>query len=639
MSNGFAIGKQLGNYQITRLLGEGGFAQVYLGEHIYLGTQAAIKVLSAQAGNDLDWFLKEARTIARLVHPNIVRVLEFGVEEGSLPYLVMDYAPNGTLRQRHAQGEQLPLSSIVSYAKQVAEALQYAHDQKLVHRDVKPENMLLGRNNEVLLGDFGIAMMAQTMLKSVQNVAGTVPYMAPEQLQGQSRRASDQYSLGVSVYEWLVGERPFRGSLTELISQQIAVPPPSLLAKRPTLPPAVEQVVMTALEKDPDRRFGNVRAFAQALEQASQLAMGTAEPASARMDSSGVSVPSFEKQPVASPPNNVAPTQLPPVSPAIQDKPAGSVVCSYREYANTVRSLAWLPDSRRIISVSGDKTLHVWDALTGNRLQSYQDAADAVYVVAASRDSAHFATAGSDGLVRVWDIAASRVLCTYRGHAGNSVNTLTWSPAQPLLASAASDGAVHVWDARTGQPLTIYRGHTASVNMLAWSPQELALPRGRGYHIVSAGDDTSVQTWEASTGKNVALYRGQPAKVRGVAWSPAIYVAPPQAGYTANAANNSSRVGCGREDGLVQMWDTVTDREVLSYRYQAPISVVAWSPDGRRFAYASENKMLEVWDTSTNMKLFTFSHTAPTRVMAWSPDGKYIASGGGDATIQVRVAP
>src|SRR5437764_6859536 len=143
------VGQQLGNYQLIRLLGEGGFAEVYLGEHIHLGTQAAIKVLHTQlTNNDVDKFRTEARTIAHLSHPHIVRVLEFGIE-GKTPFLVMDYAPNGTLRHRHPKSVALPLPLIVDYVKQVADALQYAHDEKLIHRDIKPENMLLGRRNEI----------------------------------------------------------------------------------------------------------------------------------------------------------------------------------------------------------------------------------------------------------------------------------------------------------------------------------------------------------------------------------------------------------------------------------------------------------------------------------------------------------
>src|SRR5438270_4538726 len=133
-------GQKLGNYRLIRLLGKGGFADVYLGEHIYLKTAAAIKVLHTQlTSEDMDGFLQEARTIAHLIHPHIVRVMDFGIE-GETPFLVMDFAPNGTLRQRHPRGTSLSLTTITTYIKQTAAALQHAHDEKLIHRDVKPEN-------------------------------------------------------------------------------------------------------------------------------------------------------------------------------------------------------------------------------------------------------------------------------------------------------------------------------------------------------------------------------------------------------------------------------------------------------------------------------------------------------------------
>src|SRR5579884_3849194 len=145
------MGQQLGNYYLTRLLGRGGFADVYLGEHTYLKTQSALKVLRIQLANDaLQDFLKEAQTIARLEHPHIVRVLEYGVE-GHTPFLVMNYAPNGTLRQRHPRGSRLSPEEVLPYVQQIASALDYAHQEKLIHRDIKPENILLGRANEVQL--------------------------------------------------------------------------------------------------------------------------------------------------------------------------------------------------------------------------------------------------------------------------------------------------------------------------------------------------------------------------------------------------------------------------------------------------------------------------------------------------------
>jgi len=173
------VGQQLGNYRLTRLLGRGGFADVYLGEHVHIDTLAAIKVLHAQlTSEDVEKFRTEARTLARLEHPHIVGLRDFGIQDNT-PFLVMDYAPNGSLRQRYSRGTILPLTTIILYVTQVAEALQFAHDEKLIHRDIKPENIFLGRRNEVVLGDFGIAVLSRTTRsQSIEEITGTVAYMA-----------------------------------------------------------------------------------------------------------------------------------------------------------------------------------------------------------------------------------------------------------------------------------------------------------------------------------------------------------------------------------------------------------------------------------------------------------------------------
>jgi serine/threonine protein kinase len=265
------IGQRLGNYRLTRLLGQGGFAEVYLGEHVFLGTTTAIKVLHTQvAAEDMVQFQQEARILASLKHPHIVNILDFGMEERT-PYLMMSYAPHGTLCTRHSKGTVLSVAMVVSYIEQVAQALQYAHERKIVHRDIKPENMLIGEQDEILLSDFGIALIAQSSrYQNTTDMVGTISYMAPEQIAGHPRAASDQYALGIVAYEWLCGIRPFRGSFTEIAAQHSVTPPPTLLQYLPTLPPEIEQVVMTALAKRPEDRFASVRAFANALEQASQ---------------------------------------------------------------------------------------------------------------------------------------------------------------------------------------------------------------------------------------------------------------------------------------------------------------------------------------------------------------------------------
>jgi serine/threonine protein kinase len=271
-------GELFGNYRLVRQVGHGGFADVYLGTHVYLQTQAAIKILQVQFANDaLEGFLSEARTVIQLEHPHIVRILECGVER-KLPFLVMNYAPGGSLRQRYRTGTRMPLERISQYIGQAASALHYAHERKLIHRDIKPENMLLSQNDALLLSDFGLVLHFQsTNAQTIQEMAGTVSYMAPEQLQGKPQPASDQYALGIVAYEWVSGERPFHGSFVEVASQHVLAPPPSLYGRVPGLSREIEQVIFTALAKNAADRFPSVQTFADALAKAIVPALSTRE--------------------------------------------------------------------------------------------------------------------------------------------------------------------------------------------------------------------------------------------------------------------------------------------------------------------------------------------------------------------------
>lgn len=184
---------------------------------------------------------------------------------------MMEYAPGGTLRKRHPKGERLPLAIVVEYVQQVAEALQYAHSERLIPRDVKPDNLLLGRHGEILLSDFGIALLAHSSSSQrTEDIVGTVSYMAPEQIQGHPCQASDQYALGVMVYEWLSGTCPFCGSFVEIAAQHCLAVPPLLDALCLSIPNAVALLVSRALAKCPAQRFPSVLIFARALERAAR---------------------------------------------------------------------------------------------------------------------------------------------------------------------------------------------------------------------------------------------------------------------------------------------------------------------------------------------------------------------------------
>ena len=606
------VGQQLGNYQLIRMLGEGGFAEVYLGEHIHLGTKAAIKVLHTQlTSDDVDKFRDEARTIANLIHPNIVRVLEFGIE-GKTPFLVMDYAPNGTLRQKHPKGVPLPLPTIVNYVKQVAEALQSAHEEKFIHRDVKPENMLLGRRGEVLLSDFGIALVAQSSrYQNTQDMAGTIAYMAPEQIGGKPRPASDQYALGVVVYEWLSGDRPFHGNFTEIAVQHTVTPPPPLREKVPTILPDVEQVVMVALAKEPKERFGSVQAFATALEQASQAHVATF-------------VKPIVLTPLVQEPRVVTPPSLPPTLPvtppspskqfAAASKPVGTAIYTYRGHSGSVRALVWSPDGKRIVSGSDDTTAQVWDAVTGSNFRTYRGHSNRVRGVAWSPDGKLIASGSDDKTVQVWDTATESHGGIYRGHS-KQVNSVAWSHDGTRIVSASYDKTVQVWDAATGKALWTYRGHSGSVWSVAWSPD--------GTRIASAGDDRTVRVWDTAIGNIIFIYRGHSANVNTLAWSP-----------------DGMRIASASGYATVLIWDASTSKTLFTYHNLSSfVWSVAWSPDGKRIASGDASGRVRVWDATTGNIIFIYKHAAPVYTVAWSPDGKYIASGGDDKTVQVWIAP
>jgi serine/threonine protein kinase len=657
-------GQQLGNYRLTRLLGHGGFADVYLGEHVYLKTQAAIKVLHTQLTQDtMGDFLAEAQTIARLAHPHIVRVLDFGVEN-SIPFLVMEYAPNGTLRQRHPRGTPLPLALIVSYVKQIAGALQHAHDQKLVHRDVKPENMLLGLKNEVLLSDFGIATIAQTSRSlHTQDISGTIAYMAPEQVQGKSRPASDQYSLGIITYEWLTGHCPFQGSFAEIASQHMFATPPSLRMLYPLISPDVEQVLMMALAKNPEARFARVEAFANALEQASQPSLST----------EAIANPVFSP-PSPTPPMMVAtpPTQLQAsVTPLDTGPTYIPALASYQPYAGVTPSPpsltppASLPEttinapmvdrSRRVISrrtvigglfglaaVAGGGTawyIFSYAHSTSNAATSTPTPTVAPrpttqptsapspqsttpftnrpfiyygpgeeYGVAWSPDGLSIASAGAAQLIQVWDASTGNLRLNMAG-ISTPVYSVAWSPDGSRIASAHDDGTIKIWDASNGTNLGTIKAHTANVNAIAWSPDST--------RIVSGGGDRKAKVWDVSTGGNLATYLGHAHFVNAVAWS-----------------RNGLYIVSGSGDYTAQVWDPNTGTNLYTYHgHSNQVLALAWSLDSARIASASDDTTVQVWNAMNGGNVLTYrGHADYVVALAWSPDGTSIVSGGGDHT-------
>ncbi len=274
MSN-LALGT-LGPYQLLSLLGAGGMAEVYRAHDPRLDREVAIKVLPVDLARQpgfLERFRREARNVARLDHPNILPIYDFGEQDGAT-YVVMPLIEGGTLRDRIVRQGICSLREAASIIYQLALALQEAHAHGLVHRDVKPANVLLGPGERVLLADFGIACAladeSETSLTQMGMGIGTAEYMSPEQARGEPvDHRADVYALGIVLFQALTGRVPFSSDdhfTTALM--QVHEAPPAPRSLNPTIPPAVEVLILKALEKDPARRFQSAAEFAQALTEA-----------------------------------------------------------------------------------------------------------------------------------------------------------------------------------------------------------------------------------------------------------------------------------------------------------------------------------------------------------------------------------
>ncbi len=263
-------GRTLGHHRLKQLLGRGGMAEVYLARDEHLFRDVAIKVVHSSRLDHVARFQREAEIIGPLAHDHILPVFEYGQQDG-WHYLVMPYAAHGTLADLLKQKGALSPEEAGALLEQIASALQLAHERGILHRDIKPSNILLRDPSYAYLADFGIAKSQdqKSGLTHVGTVVGTPEYMAPELLEEPASPSSDIYALGIVLYQMLTGRVPFEGKTAlSVLQKHVQEPPlrPSLI--NPALVPAVEQVILCAIEKDPGRRFRTPQALANAYHQA-----------------------------------------------------------------------------------------------------------------------------------------------------------------------------------------------------------------------------------------------------------------------------------------------------------------------------------------------------------------------------------
>ena len=608
-------GQLIGQYKILEILKQEQLADTFLGKGIEGKIPVMIKVPRPPLISELEKnFLTHAHVLMEMKHPHILRLRDVGLDNHN-PFLVTDYVSHVSLRQVFPAGSVQPLVTFLPYLKQIASALQYAHDRHILHGDIRLENVLLNKDDQILLADFTIEEIIQNRERLNYKHLESIAYTAPEMIQGKAGPASDQYSLAIVVYELLCGEVPFTKSYLEIASQHINTPPPPLREKVPGLSSSIEKIVMTALAKEPTKRFSNIPAFVYALEQAQnpQLRGATShktppppvvpQPMRPPIVAAPVVSPSaMPGQPMLNrqssvyspaPPAQVPPSAPPP--PPFEDSP----LAARRGNKNTI--------SRRVFAV-GLVGLAVTGGVGGWYLLSQRLAKPVPPSVLPNDIPPATQTTVNNGKVLI-----------FTGHLA-SVNALSWSPDGKLIASASDDTFVQVFDAISGKRKLIYTGHSKEVTAVSWSPN--------GKFIASGGQDGTVQVWDTTNGSRIFIYKGHSDRVNGVSWS-----------------RDSQQIVSGSEDKTVQVWNAAGGALSFNFRgHTAGVLCVGWQPNKTSVASGSWDGTLRDWATvqhgnhfDAGEQIFSYGGHGKFEIyaLAWSPDGNFIASAGADQTVQI----
>jgi serine/threonine protein kinase len=664
------IGSTLGNYRIVEKIGMGGMATVYKAFDPTTDRYVAVKVLPDRYSDDpkfLARFEREAKAIAGLEHMNILPVHAYGEQDGT-SYLVMRYLETGTLSDLLRQGSP-PLGETARLFGQIAGALDYAHQKGVIHRDVKPSNVLLDSQNNAYLTDFGIARMIEgsSDLTGTGMALGTPQYMSPEQCRGQKdlTAATDIYSLGVMLYQMVTGRLPFEAE-TPLATIQMhlfdPLPPPRTV--RADLPESVERVILKAMAKQPELRFESAAMLGQVLTDA--VAGAAPIPVDDGLaETIAIPDPTAPTTDVhASPPSLAAPrprrrwplfaglaavmvsvlgaglifglpllSSQPDVTEEQEEEQAQVIEGGesgaeptteavvrgepliLKGHTEGVTSLAWSPDGTQLASASQDNTIMVWDSASGDQIGSLGGGLEDVTSVDWSPDGTVLASGSSDTTVTLWDAATGEALQTLAGHGGD-VSDVAWSPDGTLLASSSHDETAIIWNS-AGEQLFLLQ-HDDVISTLVWSPDSSRLGTG--------GHDRLIRLWNTEFGTRHLLWEAYPflaarlVTVHDVAWSP-------DGALIASAGTNNT----------ITLWDAETgDLQQELEGHQDWVITLAWSPDGSRLASGSDDDTVIVWDLSSGSPAITLEgHVDNVQDVAWSPDGGMLASGSNDGTVRL----
>lgn len=673
-----ARGQRIGRYLVVRDLGQGAMGQVYLAKQDGTGQFVALKLIreSLVSAKSMRRFRHEAEVLGRLHHPGIARIFEAGSADiggREQPFFAMEYVRGVTLKE-YARGRKLGLRARLSLLAELCDAIHHAHLQGVIHRDLKPDNVLVTPTGEPRVLDFGVARVTDsdvqltTLHTELYSLIGTLPYMSPEQAGGDPRQIdmrSDVYALGVLAFELLGGVLPLELNSSSLVTSVRVIQeqvPPRLRTLASATPEDVETIVAKALEKEKQRRYQSAAELGEDLRRFLRD-----EPILARPPSRSYLLRKFTQRNRALVTSLVAVLLVMAIATSVSVYWAVSAgrardQAEWQSYKSTLvaaaadlgegsrltaqerlqaaperhRGWEWrylvnkadqsslvlrghdyfiwdvaaAPDGSRAYSCAGDATVRVWNLDEAREEQVLRDHGERVFSVAASPDGKRLASGSADLTVRLRAAASLETVAVLEGHEA-PIFGLAFSADGALLASGANNGTLRLWDGRSGELLRVLAGHEEWIWALDFSPD--------GSRLATASVDGTVGVWDVESGDRIATLEGVDEALTSVVFSPW-----------------EDRLLCGSLAGTLQSWD-LADGSLTTSLAAHPdcIATLAFSPDGLFLLSASRDGTIGVRDGRTLEPITVLEgHTRFVRSVAFSADGSRLVSGSFDNTVR-----
>ncbi len=614
---------RLAHFDVMRVIGRGGMGIVLEAFDTKLQRSVALKVLDPELAHDeiaRQRFCREARAAASITHENVVAVHQVETAaSGELPYLVMQLIAGETLEQRLLRERRLPMKEIVRIAFQLAQGLSAAHALGMVHRDIKPGNILLEPpHNRVKLTDFGLARIAdEVKLTRTGFVTGTPLYMAPEQAMGQSGDArSDLFSVGAILYEMCAGQPPFQGDSALAIMKQITdVRHRPLQEINPEVPDWLAEMVDELLAKKPEDRYQSASDLAEVLEYTWTRIRSSSDelPAVCQVEQNqrrkrtriviaGVGAAFLALGLLAG--------ILLPWRAGTPSRPKSSAepVAVLPANAGSAWSVSFDPKSDTVAMAVEDGSVRLWDLHSKAVQETFEAHRGVVWSSQIFDDGKLLATSGDDGFLKIWDRTKQEPLKVFEHP--NAVRGLAISSDEKLFAGDRA-GGLHVWSLDSATPLATAQ-QPGAIYTVAIAPD--------GKTLATAGTDKVIRLWNADSLKQRLVLEGHAGPVYGLSFS----------------ADGKTLASAGWDD-MVRLWDPGAGTLLKSWNGQGgDIWSIAYSPTAPKLATGNSDGSVRLWDAESGTQLASFlGHDAVVHTVAFNPDGSLLGSGGRDGAVRI----